>query len=536
MASLRVYLSAEIKDFQRGMRRAERDLNRFAKKTGKYAMMAGAALTAFGVKSVQMFGKQDEVERELIGTLVSHGDAVESLMPKYMAFARSIQLATRHGDEFTLGLMAQMRNLGVAPDRLEDATKGALGLAQALKMDPATAVKYVALAMQGNFQMLQRYIPALKTATTEAEKLAIVQGLMNRGFAQAEISARSQAGRIDQLKNAFGDFAESVGLVLNNIFNLDSQTSGLTGKLLDWADKIQKNAPEISYTLRSVFFDVQTELAVVVAKTEFWIGLFRKNFPDAARYAAQTAAEEIKYQFEQALGDTATGKMLGIAKAPLDALVGAGKDLRYLMASMSGENRKAFDILVKASKLPDEFKRLSTGGQIAEAFKFLVDKGLIAEFRDELIGLGKEYTDMIKADLGVDEAQAKLDGIVGALKAAREDLDAAELQRMQEAKDRLANQIKDAQDALAAGTPGLNLGDEIGDEIGDKIGDAIKNSWPDATAAITDEFQRIGLMVGEQAVIDRDTDYLQKQTGYQKQMADYLKTLVGRPQAVPRFA
>jgi len=43
-------------------------------------------------------------------------------------------------------------------------------------------------------------------------------------------------------------------------------------------------------------------------------------------------------------------------------------------------------------------------------------------------------------------------------------------------------------------------------------------------------------VVGEQAVIDRDTDYLQKQTGYQKQMADYLKTLVGRPQAVPRFA
>jgi hypothetical protein len=69
----------------------------------------------------------------------------------------------------------------------------------------------VALALQGQFDMLGRYVPALKDAEEETEKMAILQRVMAAGFQQAQASAERTAGRFEQLKNRVGDLWERLG-------------------------------------------------------------------------------------------------------------------------------------------------------------------------------------------------------------------------------------------------------------------------------------------------------------------------------------
>jgi len=119
--------------------------------------------------------------------------------------ASDIQKVTTVGDEQTLQLMTQARNMGVAVDKTEEATKGAIGLAEKFKkagLGQETALKGVALAYQGNFSQLERYIPALRNAETEAEKMAILQEEMASGFDLATEAAKTQAGQIQQTGNA----------------------------------------------------------------------------------------------------------------------------------------------------------------------------------------------------------------------------------------------------------------------------------------------------------------------------------------------
>jgi hypothetical protein len=141
-------------------------------------------------------------------------------MPKFTALASELQLLTRVGDDETLSLASTLLNFGVAPEKIEPAIRGTIGLATAMRMDLGSAAQNLALAYEGQFTMLARYIPALRTATTDAEKMAIVQGVMARGFEQAQAASGTLAGRWDQLKNRVGDLWEKIGQTVAEALNL----------------------------------------------------------------------------------------------------------------------------------------------------------------------------------------------------------------------------------------------------------------------------------------------------------------------------
>jgi hypothetical protein len=72
-------------------------------------------------------------------------------------------------------------------------------------------MKYVALAEQAEFTMLQRYIPALRSVTTAEEKAAILRETAAKGFQVARAEAMTFSGVLEQLKNVAGDAMEQVG-------------------------------------------------------------------------------------------------------------------------------------------------------------------------------------------------------------------------------------------------------------------------------------------------------------------------------------
>lgn len=197
-------------------RRAQQHLNRMIH-TG--LAMAGLGGGIYGVVRmmkglVAAAQKQEDAERALAGALRATGDEVESNMDRLKDYASQIQRLTTHGDEEVLQQMAYARNLGVTSDALADVTKGASGLATALNLDLATAMRYTSTALQGDFTILRRYIPELRSTSDAGEQLAIVQRKMAEGWQQSQERARTSTGQIQQARNRIGDVAEAIGVEL----------------------------------------------------------------------------------------------------------------------------------------------------------------------------------------------------------------------------------------------------------------------------------------------------------------------------------
>ena len=182
---------------------------------------AGAALGAFSVKAITAWAKQEKAVNALRTALDTNGDNVDALIPKYTALAQAIQDETGAADENTIQLMAQIRNLGVLPQNMEKATKGALGLAKALNLNSESAARYTALALQGETTILQRYVPALRTAETAAEKQAIITDLMAKGYSQLQGELGTTSGRWKEFKGRVGDAWEEMGRAITEALGLN---------------------------------------------------------------------------------------------------------------------------------------------------------------------------------------------------------------------------------------------------------------------------------------------------------------------------
>ena len=177
----------------------------------KVAMVgaAGGAL-ALGVamkKASANAGIQEAAEKKLQTAL---GHTNKKLLEQASAF----QQQSKFGDEALIEMMALASNMGIAEDQIADTTQMAIGLSEALGVDMNMAMKAAAGAIQGDTNMLTRYIPELKTTTDQAAKLAIVQTAANKGFEQSKALTDTMTGSMNQASMAIGDASESLGMLI----------------------------------------------------------------------------------------------------------------------------------------------------------------------------------------------------------------------------------------------------------------------------------------------------------------------------------
>uniref|UniRef100_A0A6H1ZD29 Putative tail protein n=1 Tax=viral metagenome TaxID=1070528 RepID=A0A6H1ZD29_9ZZZZ len=208
-----------------------------------YAVAVTAALYAIqkmGTKAIELAMEQEKAQIALGAALRANDEYTEDLMHQYTKFASSIQAVTTYGDEQILKLMALQKNLGVTSGRLEEATRASIGLAAATGRDVQSMAMYIALAEQGEFTMLRRYIPALRSTTDKTEQLRIITEFAARGFLVAQENAKTFSGGLDQLKNLYGDVLERVGdVAVKNKVLLELMERGKS-TLLEWAENIER--------------------------------------------------------------------------------------------------------------------------------------------------------------------------------------------------------------------------------------------------------------------------------------------------------
>jgi hypothetical protein len=168
---------------------------------------AGTLVASTIGRLTRQFGIQQDAERDLSTQL---GHTNKELLEQ----ASALQNITTHGDESLLMIMRFASTLGIQEQNLVKVTRASIGLSEAYGLDLRQSTRMLALATSGNTEMLNRYIPELRNAKTESEKLAIVSAKVTEGFKLHLERTGSLNFALDQMSNSVGDVGEKIGKVL----------------------------------------------------------------------------------------------------------------------------------------------------------------------------------------------------------------------------------------------------------------------------------------------------------------------------------
>lgn len=135
-------------------------------------------------------------------------------MAKHTELANAIQRELNIEDEQTMALMAQASLLGVTDDKLDDVTKTAIGLSEAMGISLDDGLKKARLALEGNFIGIDKLVPSIKELSTNEEKLAATLALAEKGLTVKKEAALAASQADERMGLAFGEFMESVGAAI----------------------------------------------------------------------------------------------------------------------------------------------------------------------------------------------------------------------------------------------------------------------------------------------------------------------------------
>lgn len=170
-----------------------------------------APLIVLGGLAAKSFGEAAEQEMKLDAALASAGDTTAATKDSINKLADELKDLAKVDDDVTKGLVEVGLSMGLTIPQSKAAAKDAVGLSKAFKVDLDSALRLCAQAYQGNVEKLGKYIPALKSAGSEAEKQAIYQKAMAAAFDQAKASADSPIGSYERYKMVIDDLGKGIG-------------------------------------------------------------------------------------------------------------------------------------------------------------------------------------------------------------------------------------------------------------------------------------------------------------------------------------
>jgi hypothetical protein len=177
---------------------------------------AAAAAGFFGARmliqgfrqAVDAAGRQELAERKLETAL---GRTSKALLDQ----ASALQRVTTVGDEAIIEQQAFLASLEFTEDQIKSIISASLDLSAATGISLESAVRNTAKTFSGLSGELGELIPQLRGLTTEQMKAGdAVKVIADLFGGQAQENTKTMAGAIEQMKNAVGDAAEAVGVVL----------------------------------------------------------------------------------------------------------------------------------------------------------------------------------------------------------------------------------------------------------------------------------------------------------------------------------
>ena len=233
---IRAETAAAVREMNQVQNTSKRTAGELTKLVAGWASV-GAAVALFvreASASLKAFAELEEAQNRVAAAVEVTGENVERVLPQYQRLATDIQSMTVVSDGATFQMIALAQSMGVTSRDMEGVIQGAVGLSRAFGMNANTAIRAVTNAMEGNFSQLERYIPAVRAAGTETEKMAALQEAMGQSFEIAKRETDTLAGSYAQFQNALSDLREQTGGFL----------AGPARGLITWATDIVSNMAE----------------------------------------------------------------------------------------------------------------------------------------------------------------------------------------------------------------------------------------------------------------------------------------------------
>jgi hypothetical protein len=210
---------------------------------------AAAGMTTFLAGSTQAAMEFQEAQAQLAAVLESTGGAAGLTVDQLNAMSSEYQSLTRYNDEAITGAQSLLLTFTqVGKEVFPDATMAILDMSTAMKMDLKSSTQLVGKALNDPIQgmaALRRVGVQLTDAQEEqiktfmelgdvASAQKVIIGELETQFGgSAAAAAGTFAGRLDQMRNTFGDLQEAVGL------RLMPAITAMLDKMMEWV-----NTPE----------------------------------------------------------------------------------------------------------------------------------------------------------------------------------------------------------------------------------------------------------------------------------------------------
>lgn len=255
---------------------------------GKSAIKAGAAF--FGARalidgmkqSIQLAGIQEQAEKRLE---VALGKRSKALLQQ----ASALQQQTTFGDEAIIGVQASIGAFVKSEEQIKKATSATLDMAVAMGMDLKASGDLIAKTLGSSTNALSRYGIEVKGAVGSSERLESLTNNIAKLFGgQATAQAQTFAGSIEQMQNAIGDTAETLGTIMQPV--IQASAVGLK-KFAETLDTSLESFKKIDLKKTGENFLKSTDALMKAVSSifkiyidflpDFWMNVFNKLLPIA---------------------------------------------------------------------------------------------------------------------------------------------------------------------------------------------------------------------------------------------------------------
>lgn len=331
--------AAALKGVETGMFNAQIAYETFSK--------AASKIIDIGKQAITEWTKQEKAVKLLQSAV---GGSVEN----FVKYSGVMMNAVGIQDDLILETMKMGSVLGIAKDELQNATQSAIGLSKAFGVDLDTAMRMVVQSTEGNYRMMTRYLPSLRNATNESEKLAIMNGAVAKGMKLAGAEMSTFAGKSNDLQNQLGEVKEEFGKIITQgltplidivrgvvkwFLSLDEKTRGMIvtfGSLAALVPLISVGIYAMATAFRVLTAAMATNpfglmmIAITLAVAAVislvgWLGKTKKSINDLSE---NQLVEEMKKE-KKAFDDNA--KATGIYSTKIEVLKSKREELRATM-------------------------------------------------------------------------------------------------------------------------------------------------------------------------------------------------------------
>ena len=291
------------------------------------SVAGGVAVLKEGAQAVHAaVAAFEQAEQRLVGlraALALTGQANTANEQSVMALVKAQKEFAIAGSESQPVIETLLKLGRVRVEQLGQEFESVKGLAALTGGDLTTAATLWSKALEGNTTMLQRWMPELKTATSQEEKLAMARERLTEAAKAFDAQAETDLGAHKKLNNALGDLMSRLGGMINTV--------------VPFGDGV-RTAAKFTQDLANVLPSVTSNVAPV----------------NSALAESQQVTKELAATFET-LGLKAKG-----------ALSGAGAD--GLEGELDGVAKKADDVNAKLEetlRIQNEFREADTAVKIA---------------------------------------------------------------------------------------------------------------------------------------------------------------------------